>query len=75
MTPKEIKAALVLSEITAASIAKSLGVTRACISQIISGARKSRRPQKAIAVALGKEPWEVFSDYPTPNEERSPIGS
>jgi len=40
-------------------IAKSLGVTRPFVSQIITGSRNSKKVKRAITAALGFNPWDA----------------
>lgn len=55
MTPNQIRAALILRGITAASIARRLKVSRAAVSAEISGRRTSARIRKAITKAVGAQ--------------------
>ena len=62
MKPNEIKAALILAEVSQASIAKKLGVSRAAIFYVINGDRPSPRIRAAIAEAISQPVSEVFPD-------------
>ena len=53
MTSNQIRAALILRGITAASIARRLKVSRAAVSAEIGGKRTSARIRKAIVRAIG----------------------
>ncbi len=68
MKPNEIRSELVLREITQISIAKKIGICRKCVTEVISGGRKTRRIQEAIAIAIERMPWDVFLDYPNPHK-------
>jgi len=54
VTPREIRAALVLADIKQANIARMLGVTRAAVSNTIAGRRRKPRIRQAIALAISK---------------------
>lgn len=62
MKPNEIRAALVLAEVSQASLAAKLGVSRAAIFYVINGNRPSPRIRTAIAEAISKPVSEVFPD-------------
>lgn len=62
-SPNEIKAQLVLNGIKLKDIAESLGVSRPCVSIIISGRERSRRVEQAIADRLGL-PYEALWGEP-----------
>lgn len=49
----EIKAALILAGVKQSRLADSLGVSRALVSLVVSGKKKSSRVRQAIARALG----------------------
>lgn len=60
MKPNEIRAALLLSDMRPADIARKLKVTRSSVSNVITGYGKSRRIQEAIAEIIGKKVEEVW---------------
>lgn len=60
MRPREIKAELVLREKKIKSVAGELNIAASSVSQVISGAKKTRYVQEAIAKAIGKSVDEVF---------------
>ena len=62
MTPREIRAELILRGINQRQIAAQLGVSESIISHVISGRRRSDRIRRAIARALGKPVHRVFPD-------------
>lgn len=66
MTPREIKAELILRGVTLTEIARVAGVTRAAVSQAIyqySYLRgKGRRIRPYIALALGKKESDIWPD-------------
>ena len=60
MTPQERKAALILQNVTAAQIARELGVARATVSAVLGGFRRQRRVEDKIAAVIGKPVEQVF---------------
>lgn len=60
MTTKEIKIAMIIKDVTVASIAKSIGVHRPHVSMVIHGKLRTPRIQAAIAKAIKKPVDEVF---------------
>ncbi|TSK07927.1 MAG: helix-turn-helix domain-containing protein [Geobacter sp.] len=50
---QEVKAKMVLKDISQSSIATELDVTPGTVSAVVSGKRKSKRVQEAIAKKLG----------------------
>lgn len=62
MKPNEIRAALLLKNITLAEIAKQLGVHRPHISAVIYGNRPTRYVREAIAKAIDLPVEQVFTD-------------
>lgn len=51
-----------LRELTAAELARRLGVSREMVSQVINGVKKSRRIQEAIVAAIGMSFEVVWGD-------------
>lgn len=47
-------------------IAKTLGVTRSCISIVINGHQQSRRVKQAVANALGAKVTDLWPEEKTP---------
>lgn len=62
MTPKEIRAQLILRGIRQRDIAIQLGVRPSSISQVINRKAHSTRIEWAIARALGKARHDVFPE-------------
>lgn len=62
MTPREIRAELILRGINQRSIADQLGVSESAVSHVISGRKRSDRIRRAVARALGKPVHRVFPD-------------
>ena len=62
MHAEEIKAALRMKGVTQARLAYQLGVARATVSMVISGASRSGRIQKAIADVLGFPQDKIWPD-------------
>lgn len=60
MKPNEIRAALMLKNITITDIAKQLGAKRSNVSMVIYRVRPTPRIRTAIAEAIGKPVDEVF---------------
>ncbi|OUN00482.1 MAG: hypothetical protein BAA04_08260 [Firmicutes bacterium ZCTH02-B6] len=60
MTPREIRAALILRGVKQRDVAQELGVSEAIVSQVISRKRTSERIERAIARAIGRPVHEVF---------------
>jgi len=50
---QEVKAKMVLRNISQTSIAEKLNITPGTVSAVVNGKRKSRRVQEAIAEELG----------------------
>lgn len=65
MKPNEIRAALMLKNISVTSIAIKLGLKQPNVSAVISGDRTTPHVQKAIAAAIGKPVDEVFPETTT----------
>jgi len=63
MHPADIKSALEKKKVTQKDIAKELGVSAMSVSTIIHRHRRSDRIMRAVAAAIGREPWQVFPDY------------
>jgi transcriptional regulator with XRE-family HTH domain len=59
-TPVDRKVELLRAGITQASIAEKLGTTKASVSKVLSGKRRSAPIEAAIAEALGLDPRVVF---------------
>lgn len=59
---KKIRALLLMKDITCASLARELGVSRTWISLVVNGHQKSSRIRKAIAHRLGKNIKELWPD-------------
>ena len=68
MTTKEIKIAMIIKDVTTASIAESIGVHRPHVSMIIHGKLKTPRIPAAVAKAIGMPVEEVF---PITEEEKA----
>ena len=62
MHAEEIKAALRMKGVTQARLADRLGVARATVSMVISGASRSGRIQQAVADVLGLPQNEIWPD-------------
>lgn len=62
MTPREIRAHLILSGVRQKEIADQLGVSKASVSRVIDGHSRSARIQLAIARAIGRPAHQVFPD-------------
>jgi lambda repressor-like predicted transcriptional regulator len=62
MHAEEIKAALRMKGVTQARLADQLGVARATVSMVISGASRSERIQQAIADVLGFAQNDIWPD-------------
>lgn len=60
MSPREIRAELVLRGIKQREIADALGVSETVVSLVIDRKRRSQRVQRAIARAIGRPVHEVF---------------
>lgn len=60
MSPREIRAELMLRGIKQQEIADSLGVSASHVSHVIDGKRTSERVQRAIAKAIGRPVHQVF---------------
>lgn len=60
MSPREIKAAMVLAGVSLTRIARELGVSKGFVSQVVSGHRRTLRVQKAISASIGRFVEEVF---------------
>ncbi len=56
---RSVKAHLALRGITQSAIARRLKVTPQMVSHVIAGRRASRRVRKAIATAIGRDPWQT----------------
>lgn len=70
MEPNEIKAHLILKQITLSSIAKKLGVTRGAVSQVIHNIHSNPRIRKAIADALEKPVNEIWPERENQSKKR-----
>lgn len=62
MKTNEIKALMMLKNVTSAAIAKKEGVTRTWVSLVLTSKRNSPRIRKAIAKAVGLPYKKVWSD-------------
>jgi len=62
MTPEDRKAELVRRRVTAAAIARALGVARAHVSQVLAGTRRSPRVEAEVARILELPVEEVFGE-------------
>jgi predicted transcriptional regulator len=60
MKPKEIRAALILAEVTSLQIARQLGVSGAAVSRVIYGNTRSARIETVIAKSIGSTRTKVF---------------
>lgn len=65
MTNREIKARLILRGITMTEIARSLNVTHAAVSRVISGRDATPRIRQAVAQAIGVPVEEIWPDMAT----------
>ena len=63
MQPNEIRAELLLKGIRPAMIAKKLQVSRAAVSNVISGKFKSIRIQKEIAQRIDRTVKEIWPQW------------
>jgi lambda repressor-like predicted transcriptional regulator len=61
MQPNEIKAALVLAEVSQAAIAREADFSPAYVSDVIAGNRRNARIEQLIASAIGKPVARVFA--------------
>jgi lambda repressor-like predicted transcriptional regulator len=59
---RKIKQALHSKGVSLASISRQLGVSRATVTCVCQGYRRSRRVETAIASALEKSPEEIWPD-------------
>lgn len=62
MTPEERKAELVRRKTTAAAVARSLGVARAHVSQVLAGTRRSPRVESEVARIFEMAVEDVFGE-------------
>lgn len=62
MSPREIRAALIMKGVSQRQIADELNVTQACVSMVISGKRRTPAVRKRIAQALGLPTRTVFPE-------------
>ena len=62
MSPNEIRAALILRGIRQTDIARSLGLTRYTVCNVIGGYRTSRRVKQKIADTLELPVHKVFPE-------------
>lgn len=62
MTGPERKAALMLAQVTQATIAKRTKMSRATVSRVIDGAIRNAKVQRAVAKAIGRPVAEVFPE-------------
>ena len=60
MSPNDRKAELVRLGVTAAEIARTLGLARAHVSQVLAGSRRSPRVEAEVARVIGKPVERVF---------------
>jgi transcriptional regulator with XRE-family HTH domain len=60
MTPLERKIELMRREVTMAAIARQLGVSKAHVSQVVAGLRRSPNVERAVAEAIGRPRARVF---------------
>lgn len=60
MSTRQIKALLILNDISSASIARKMHVTPTWVSLVLTGRKKSKRIRKAIADAVGKTVDELW---------------
>lgn len=74
MTPKEIKAAMILQGITQVTIAKKAGISQALVCNTIKGIEKNPRVRRTIASALGKPVREIWPEYRPERELRKVVG-
>jgi lambda repressor-like predicted transcriptional regulator len=63
MTPREIKAALILKGVTQVAIAKKLDVTPTLVCNTIKGTEDNAKVRRAIAAELGRPVREIWPDY------------
>lgn len=65
---RKIRAMLVERGITCAAIARQLGLTRATVTDVVTGGRQSRRVKLAVAEALRMKPSQLWpEDFPNNN--------
>jgi len=62
MTPTQIRAEMMLNNITVTAIAAGLGVKQPAVSQVIYRVRPNTKIRAAIAAAIGKPYDEVWLD-------------
>ena len=73
---RQIRAAMVLLGITGAEIARQLGVTRQCVTQVIAGKCRSRRVEEALVAAGVPAKWFAAaspSPQPSPPQAGKPV--
>jgi len=66
MTPIQIRAEMMLNNITVTAIARKLGVKQPTVSQVIYGVRPTLRIREAVATAIKKTVDEI---WPEPTKE------
>ena len=62
MKANQIRAELILRDITGLDIAKKLGISKQAVSAVVNGRTRSRVVRQAIAEAINKPVSEVFPE-------------
>lgn len=62
MKPKEIRAALMIAEVTIYKFARELGVSAALVHKVLNGDRKNPRVREKLAEAIGKQVSDIWPD-------------
>lgn len=73
-SPSDRKAELVRRGVRQATIGRRVGHSRAYVNQVISGRRRSKRIEAAVAEALGLPVAEVFPPAPTKDDAEQDAG-
>jgi DNA-binding XRE family transcriptional regulator len=66
MTANEIKKALIDVGVTQAEIARTVGLSKQLVGEVIRGNRRNARIESAVATAIGKPIDEVFQPAVSP---------
>lgn len=62
MSPREIKAMLVLKDVKIVEIAARLGVSQAAVTRVIKGQSVSARIRLAVANVIGKKVNDIWPE-------------
>jgi lambda repressor-like predicted transcriptional regulator len=74
MHREQIKTELRLVGSSLADIARDLGVSKQCVSAVVSGSKRSHRIEKHIATRLGLPLQEVWPDKEPPQHMQLQLG-